>query len=78
MIELSNEELDQMLENAMEAMFSMQDVYQDEEQHVYADWEKDLLTSSLENQSRVEKLVLSYLFGEDMDQAKDVLKKLLT
>lgn len=77
MNELTNEELDQLLENAMEAMYILQDEYQGEEECVLPVWDKDLLKQSPEYQSQIEERMLGYLLGDDLEQAKIYLQQLL-
>ncbi len=78
MNELSNEELDQMLENAMETMFILRHDSQGVEQNIHPVWNKDLLVSSPEYQSQVEELMLSYILGDDLEQTKIYLHQLLS
>jgi len=75
--ELSNEELGQLLENAMEVMFSLREDYKGEERYNLPAWDKDLLEHSPEYQSQIEDFMLSCLLGEDLEQAKIYLQQLL-
>lgn len=61
----------------MEAMFILQEEYQEEEECVLPVWDKDLLKQSPEYWSQIEEQMLGYLLGVDLEQAKIYLQQLL-
>ncbi len=78
MNELSNEELDQLLENAMEAMFILQEERPGDETLFPKEEDYSRLDQEPETSHIVESLILEVLLCNEFERAKTYLQKALT